>query len=137
MTYIYQWFQFTATFSVICPRCGKESLCTEVPLKKDATNTFQGKVTCTHCSYHKENTITWPKDAFWQFNIHGKVLWAWSAEHAKAIADYIDSKQRDEFKSSYSASLFHIPEYFKLAKHRELIVKKIHQKLKKHTKPNP
>jgi hypothetical protein len=138
MTYIYEWFQFPTTFSVVCPNCGNESQCTEIPILKNntpyspETNSFQGKITCTHCGFNKEKTITWPEDAFWKFTIHGKILWAWSADHAKAIADYINAKDRDEFKSTYAASLFRIPEYFKLAKHRALIVKKIHQKLNNH-----
>jgi len=70
-----------------------------------------------------ETLISWPEDAFWKFSIHKKILWAWSVAHANAIANYIDSKNRDEFQSEFSASLFHIPEYFKLAKRREYIVK--------------
>jgi hypothetical protein len=145
MTYIYQWFQFPKFFSVTCPNCHSESRGSELSKKKVINgveqlfkseikdSSFKSLIICTSCSLHKETTISWPKDAFWQFNIHGNILWAWSAAHAEAIANYIDSKNRDEFKSEYAASLFHIPAYFKLAKHREIIVKKIRKELQKNT----
>lgn len=144
MTYVYDWFQFPKFFSVVCPNCGSESQCSDVLTKKVMNGvaqvykpkihdgSFSGTITCTSCAYHKKTTITWPKDAFWKFNIQGKVLWAWSATHAEAIANYIHSKNRDEFQSEYAVSLFRIPEYFKLAKHREMIVKKIRKELQLH-----
>ncbi|WP_420572254.1 hypothetical protein [Kordia sp.] len=141
MTHIYQWFSFPKTYAVTCPKCSSKSQGTDLLKEKNLhgikhyykpesiDGVFTCNITCTSCGYHKETDIQWPRDAYWQFNIHGNILWAWSEAHAAAILAYINAKNRDEFQSEFAASLFRIPAYFKQAKHRELIVKKIRKQL--------
>ena len=109
MTHIYQRFSFPKIFSVICPKCNKESSCLETQITQINANGikttynsgklnenkggFQVKLNCIHCGYNKEKNVQCPKEAYWKFNIKGEVLWAWSLEHTKAILKYILSKE--------------------------------------------
>lgn len=141
MTYIYQWFSFPEVFSVVCPKCSKECSCSEIPIIKNAngikteiksgklSDNFQAQLNCTNCGYNKEKTINWIKDAFWKFDIKGEILWAWDLEHSKAILEYVMSKQREQIKDKYTFSFLHIPKFFKLAKNRDLVVKKITKRI--------
>ena len=141
MTHIYEWFSFPAEFSIRCPECEKECIGTEVPnsikgirYKPEGLPTeFKCKISCTNCGYQKENVISWPKDAYWTFEIKGKVLWAWSIDHAKVILEYIRSGNRQEFQKGYGFSLLHLPKHFKRAKNREASIKAIQRGIKKNT----
>ena len=143
MTVIYDWFSFPRQFSVKCPRCDKECRGSEVPNIKNGTRykpegipeKFECRISCTNCGYQNETAISWPSEAYWTFEIKGKILWAWSVEHAKVILEYIRSGNRQEFQfqSGYAASLYHLPEYFKLAKNREATIKAIENGINKNT----
>lgn len=144
MTYIYEWFRFPDTFSVICPNCEKESNCSETRINEnyngikqqyksgkisEKKGEFLAKINCIHCGYTNEKHVSWPKDAYWTFDIKGDMLWAWSKGHAEAILEYIISKDREQ-SSEYGSSLYHIPKHFKLAKNRDTVVRKIKKRLK-------
>lgn len=144
MTYIYEWFSFPDTFSVICPNCEKESNCSEICISKtyngrkqfyksgknsEKKGEFLVKINCIHCGYTNEKQVSWPKDAYWTFDIKGEILWAWSKEHSEVILEYIVSKDREQL-GRHGSSLFHIPKHFKLAKNRDTVVRKIEKRLK-------
>ena len=139
MTYIYDWFSFPQYFSVSCPKCGAEARANELPNLKNVNNqvvrykpevvsgAFKCEVSCLKCGYQSDSTnIHWADDAYWRFDVRGKVLWAWSKEHALTIRDYLASTDRreDEF-GIYRISLLHLPKHFKLSKHRTAAVKSI------------
>lgn len=141
MTYIYEWFSFSEIFSVICPKCNGESDCSDLVIEKKSggyrtyinsgkiSKNFQAKVHCKKCGYVKEKLINWERDAYWKFEIKGNVLWAWNIEHAQAILEFIALKDRKQLTSKYALSFLHIPEFFKLAKNREHVIKKIKRAL--------
>ena len=96
---------------------------------------FKCKVSCLKCGYQSNSTyIKWPEDAYWAFDVKGKVLWAWSIEHALAMRDYLASTdRREEEFGVYRAALMHLPKHFKLSKNRAVAVKSINNVVAKHT----
>ncbi len=143
MTYIYEWFRFPKVFSVICPNCQGECNCSEIPITKNfngnkmtfnsgkLSKNFKAKLNCSKCGYTNEKIINWEKDAYWKFNIKGKILWAWNLEHAIAILEFIKSKNRKQTNRELPFSFLHIPEFFKLAKNRETVIRKITKTIKR------
>ena len=146
MTYIYQYFQFPAEFSVECPRCKSESRGNDVSTIKKRwgskgseyisrtslgaeKGTFVCNISCLNCGFKNKRLISWPENAYWKFNIKGQVLWAWSRDHAREIALFLKSKERKPFKFRFIASLHHIPKHFKLAKNRDIVIRQIERKL--------
>jgi len=68
----------------------------------------------------------WPDDAYYQWDIRGRTLWAWSAEHALVLRDYLRSNDRDPEKyGEYAGALRHMPKDFLTAKVRDEAVKRI------------
>jgi len=147
MTYVYDWFGFPNEFSVICPKCRKESVGKDIPKELNCSagkssfsftenvenGTFECNISCINCGYKGIKNLSWPEDAFWKFDVKGKILWAWSKEHSQEILEYLNSSKRDEFQYKNTAALLHIPKHFKLAKNRSLAVKKIRNELQKNT----
>ncbi len=71
----------------------------------------------------QKHTLKWPGDAYWQWEIRGKLLWAWDRNHAEAILAYVKKTTRS---SRYYAPLIkRLPTHFLTAKVRHLVVKKI------------
>jgi hypothetical protein len=141
MTYIYQWNAWPKEVSVVCPQCGGSATFknpkqifelrrskTTPPIKVQ-TNRHEGYLSCLSCGLTKNHEITWPIDAYFITKVKGKVLWAWDREHVVAIRDYIQSNDRVRKPSKYFASLYHIPEVFKLAKNRNACVKSLNDLL--------
>ncbi len=141
MTHVYEWFSFPNRFSVRCPTCDKEATCilnSATPwnigiedstwLDRD-TGRFRIYVSCTECGLHGLQTLAWPEDAYWRFEVKGSVLWAWSLQHAGAILEYLESKDRKRYPKGYLAAMLHLPEHFKLAKNRAAVTKAIRKRL--------
>ncbi len=134
MTYIYEWFGWPDIVDVICPQCGKKTAFAGSkqvvkkqynqgqPVTRLFTDKRTGYVSCLSCGLTKVKTIQWPQDAYYKINVRGNVLWAWNEEHAKDIRDYLNSTSRVRRNFTYVASLYHIPEIFKLAKNRKKCV---------------
>lgn len=73
----------------------------------------QGIRWCNHCVGRAKHTLVWPSDAFFAFELREGVLWAWTEEHAKVLADYIGSKDRKpENYAGYYLFLHHIPSVY-------------------------
>ncbi|SFQ07071.1 hypothetical protein SAMN03084138_03957 [Enterovibrio norvegicus DSM 15893] len=81
-----------------------------------------GLVLCSHCHSNRKHKLNWPIDAYWQWEIRGKLLWAWDKEHAEAILNYIKQTSRP---TRHSYCLRYIPSHFLSAKVRELVVQRI------------
>lgn len=88
-----------------------------------------GVVRCEDCFWSGVRKLNWPDDAYYRWDIRGEVLWAWSAEHARALLDYISSKNREAGDGPYARNLHHLPKEFLDAKIRDRIVKKIGETL--------
>jgi len=143
MTYIYEWFSFPKVFSVICPKCNEESNCSEIPITKNSNGNkmifnsgklskdFKAVLSCPKCGNNSEEIVNWERDAYWKFDIKGRILWAWNLEHVVAILEFIKSKNRKQINKELPFSFLHIPEFFKLAKNRETVVRKITRGIKK------
>ena len=136
MTTCYQYFGFPEEFSVVCPKCDRESHCSNPPIAtvNEFGNIivhrnridFKRDVSCLNCGFAGKVTINWPRDAYWKCEVKGKTLWTWSLEHTKVLLDYIQSPQRNE--KAYPgqlAALWHLPTHFKLAKNREVAIKSL------------
>ena len=124
MTTIYQWFSLPARVSVRCPACnGKATLDRQEP--RDNYSPIEGRLTCTHCHTTREGVvIQWPDDAFFQCEVRGQLLWAWSAGHARALRDYVQSSKRDpKAYPGFLAALLHLPRHFVVAKNRAATVR--------------
>jgi hypothetical protein len=83
-------------------------------------------IKCTSCYLVDAYLSDWPQDAYFQWDIRGHTLWAYSREHAKVLLEFIKSTERDETQfGSYEKSLRKLPTHFISAKMRDLIVKEI------------
>jgi len=151
MTHIYYYFNFPSEFSVECPHCKSECKGNDVSsIRKrwgdkgpkylspislgEDKGAFVCRISCLKCGFQNDRLISWPENAYWKFNVKGKVLWAWSKDHAETIAAFLNSTQRKPFNHAGSGfnhitSLYHIPTHFKLAKNRAIAVKQIERKL--------
>ena len=85
-----------------------------------------GLVQCTHCHSNKKHKLNWPNDAYWQWEIRGKLLWAWHSRHAHNILEFVRKTDRP---SRYNPDLTYVPSHFLSAKIRDLVVKKIEDKI--------
>ena len=136
MTTCYQWFSFPDSFSVKCPKCGSECKCTNLVKEKNTgggsityvaigePGKFEGDLSCLSCGLNVRRTVYWPEDAFWKFDIKGKIMWAWSLEHSKDFLGYIQSTNRNS-SLHYRNLTLHLPKHFKLAKNRKAASKAI------------
>jgi hypothetical protein len=79
-----------------------------------------GIVQCGSCQISQNKELDWPDDAFWKWEVRGKVLWAWDRKHAEYIREYIASKDRP---SRYNPVIRYIPSHFLSAKNRESALK--------------
>ena len=90
----------------------------------------KGVVKCEHCHLIGVHDLAWPRDAYYQWEIRGHTLWAWSSEHAVVLRDYIGSDDRDASRyGEYAHALRHLPKEFLTAKVRSEAVKRISQSL--------
>lgn len=141
-------------FNVRCPQCGAntpmhhKSVYLEETEKgrwqlldsaKSSTATLTGKLSCKECGYSKNTSISWPDDAFYQFEIKGKHVWAWNKDTLLLLRDWVASNQRvaDDFIKPYQLNTYvyhnflaNLPKHIVLAKNRAAILKKIDALLK-------
>jgi hypothetical protein len=85
---------------------------------------------CTNCHEIAIREVTWPEDAYFQWDIRGHTLWAWNREHAQVLLDFLGSKERDESKYGwYAKGLSKLPGELISSKVRGLVVKRIKETL--------
>ncbi len=85
-----------------------------------------GLVHCSKCYSNSKHKLNWPNDAFWQWDIRGKLLWAWDERHAQTIRRYLRQYIRG---SRRSPSLKYIPSHFLSSKVREQVIKEMDKSL--------
>jgi hypothetical protein len=83
----------------------------------------QGVVRCSACHLVALQRLRWPADAFFRWNVRGTPLWAWHAEHAQVLHDYIAARVRDPFlyPDPYRKSLQRLPRDVIAARSRERV----------------
>ncbi len=89
-----------------------------------------GAVCCTACGSRKKAKLNWPKDAYYQCEIRGDVLWGFNRQSLTELRDFIQSDSREEKKYTYQSFLRHIPSVFLQRKNRERVVAKLDRLLK-------
>jgi hypothetical protein len=124
MTTVYQWFSLPTRISIRCPACSGEATLERRELVHNRSP-IEGRLTCRHCHATREGVVVeWPEDAFFQCDVRGQQLWAWSEQHARAIRDYVQSSRRDpKAYPGFFAALMHLPRHFVVAKNRTATVK--------------
>lgn len=85
-----------------------------------------GLIRCPSCHLNRKHHLDWPQEAFWQWEIRGKSLWAWDRMHALKLLEQIESKQR---RHTNASSLYRIPSFFLEAKVRDQLTKKMRKTL--------
>jgi hypothetical protein len=140
-------------FNVRCPKCGAQALMYKKfeayeqeenggwAIKESATSIagpITGKLTCKACGLNGKATISWPEDAYYQFDINGQTVWAWNREYLLLLKDWVAAKVRNEddlfslelypdpkVRWPYIHFLANLPKFIVLNKNRDRIVKKI------------
>ena len=85
-----------------------------------------GLIQCSSCHTSIKHKLTWPEDAYWQWEVRGQFLWAWDKGHALSILDFVKNTVRP---SQNTCALRYIPSHFLSAKIRELVVKKMERSI--------
>ena len=73
------------------------------------------------------HTLDWPADAWWQWAIREKMLWAWHRRHAEQILAYVRATARPSRPTHGPLRI--IPTHFLSAKVRDAVVKAMEKKL--------
>ncbi len=94
-----------------------------------------GVMKCTDCHRVAVHALQWPTDAYYQWNIRGHILWAWSREHAQVLLDYLGGTERDPNKILWWR-VSKLPQAVIAAKVRDNVVKQITRTLLEDTAPN-
>jgi hypothetical protein len=120
--------KYPSVLSWTAPRGSHQSLI--FPKAKEGSGYYvvrkKGVVKCSACHHVGVHELNWPEDAFFRWEIRGDTLWAWSAEHARVLLEYIGSEERDATKfPAYLRQLRRLPKQFLSAKVRDLVVKNI------------
>ena len=66
------------------------------PAAKKITGSIAGRITCLDCGLNKEMEVSWPEQAFYQFDIHQGTLWAWDKNYLKFLRYWVTTKDRNE-----------------------------------------
>lgn len=118
-----------------CGFCGSQINYTTEPTKTPYESVA---IKCQSCHREKDYSLKWyrykeekPTDPYFglelclQTDIKGKIIWFYNIDHLKYLKDYIASKLReDDGRHKYSL-ITNLPQWIKLAKNRNLILKKI------------
>ena len=82
-----------------------------------------GVVRCPACHLVARHALRWPEDAFFQWQVRGERLWAWDAEHALVLLDYVRSSIREpgKYPPALRGSLIKLPRVFLAARNRALV----------------
>jgi hypothetical protein len=90
----------------------------------------RGVVKCSYCALVKAHELSWPADAYFRWEIRGVILWAWSAEHARVLLEFISGRERDpsQFPPHAGWPLRHSRQVL-TAKARQIVARRIQRTL--------
>lgn len=89
-----------------------------------------GSITCRACRLRKRHELSWPADAYYQFEFRGGVLWAFHRESAQELREYVSSASRKREGYRWRNFLLHVPSKFLSAKSRAAVVKGLERLLR-------
>ncbi len=123
-----------APVAIRCPKCGHEAIYRgqRYPVRQEK----QGPCVCPSCGFNAEkHPLRWPEEAYYQCEIDGKILWAWSRGYAAALKDFLASGTREPRDyPGYEHFLFHVPKEFLFAKRRDTAVHRLTRLLNQSSK---
>jgi hypothetical protein len=78
-------------------------------------------VRCSQCHLVALHRLRWPADAYFRWSVRGTPLWAWHAEHARVLLDYVAARVRDPFRypAPYPRALQRLPAEVLAGRNRE------------------
>lgn len=100
------------------------------------THSF-GAYACHNCHEVRRHNLEWPKDAYFQINYRGEVLWAFHREATACLRDYIASKLRNPESYKWSRMLLHVPTKFLVQNARDTVIKRLDQVLAGENRERP
>lgn len=87
-----------------------------------------GTLTCDNCHRRQKHELDWPRDAFFQTAVRGKVLWAFNRDSLIALRDYVAASHRHTVrKPKWTGFLMKVPSHFLSAKVRDEVFKKLNR----------
>ena len=87
-----------------------------------------GMVECPRCGDISPSEISWPEDAYWQWQVMDETIVARNAEHAKLIAEFLSDSKRP---ITVKPSLRHIPSKILVGNRSDELIGQIFSDLKK------
>ena len=92
-------------------------------------------IKCTKCHLVATHEVVWPSDAYFSWNIRGELLWAWSADHARAILAFVsgggpDGPDLTKYPSWIRRWTQRLPKKVITKQARDLVIKEISTALK-------
>lgn len=85
-----------------------------------------GLARCAACGLRRRHELNWPADAYWCWDIRGRMLWARDRAHALEILEHVRLEHRP---ARTSPGLKRLPGFFLTAANRELVLSKIEKSL--------
>ena len=107
--------------TIPCPHCG-------------ITRTFHPKHEKVLMNYNSRGDICDPVfnlPLWFQINVKGKLLWAYNRKHLNDIRMYVFAKLRERTTPHFTTMVEMLPNFIKIAKNREDILKAINRLMKK------
>lgn len=91
-----------------------------------------GVVRCGACHLVARHRLRWPEDLYFRWSVRGTPLWAWDAEHACVLRDYIAARHRDPFRypRPYPRTLMRLPRDVLAGRNRERVAGQIEAALR-------
>lgn len=89
------------------------------------TTAHEGTVTCSACALRRKHRLDWPRDAWFQIEYRGRVLWAFDRDMALRLLSHIQGKMRP----SPDAQLLKVPAHFRTAKARNEVARRLRARL--------
>jgi len=92
----------------------------------------RGVVRCRECHHVGAHVLCWARDAYFAWDIRGVRLWAWNADHARALLHHVESTRRDpsRYPPAYRRMMIELPAAVLAARNRALVSRKIRHSLR-------
>ena len=131
-----EWFGYCQGFlKMHCGFCGSKLHHTTKPTKEPFEKTL---VKCQRCNTEKSYPLNWYRykgneaidpyfglELWLQIAVKDNTLWVYNAEHLKYLQEYVTSELReDDARHKYSL-VTNLPKWIKVAKNRDLVLKKL------------
>ncbi|MEO6282282.1 MAG: hypothetical protein ABIN80_01110 [Dyadobacter sp.] len=137
--------RYEAIVKRACENCGK-AIDTTLPNNKEKVEKLT--IPCPHCgivrTYKPKNDQYQLKydgkgacdpvfnlPLWFQTDIKGEIFWAYNRAHLNEIRDYVSAKLRERQTNTHTTMVERLPNFIKMAKNREVIVRAIDRVVKR------